>query len=360
MKEKLRQMLAMFPGMFANMSDANIARMGYDLATVKEVRNQVAEEAAKHLESLQAAGLAVPHITAESSYAALNWNVVAQNGIAAYVQQRLAPLTSVFSTDISGAAVVADNPDAMPSVTVPVYGIDEDAAVVNPTNLDELDGGKCYGVNVKLDIIGAGIEVPVSAIMEGYKAQDMVRGVVETTLRKAMSYVMEKMVATGVTDTSGATIPVPATVEVPGLDTGWTPGYVNRKLTGLLEEEERSLLLNSAFYAGLKPDDKLTLDFRGLDLAGVHEVRQVNKLGANCIGLLAAKNAMAVAMRAPTLFGPAYESVMQFVDGNTGLPLTMVQYYKAGEMTMHIKVLTAIGAKRVVADAARILKHTEA
>jgi hypothetical protein len=36
----------------------------------------------------------------------------------------------------------------------------------------------------------------------------------------------------------------------------------------------------------------------------------------------------------------------------------MVQYYKAGEMTMHIKVLTAIGAKRVVADAARILTHT--
>lgn len=358
MNEKLRQMLAMFPGMFAGMSDENIARMGYPLETVKAVRAHIAEETAKNFASIQDAGLAVPHVTAESSYAALNWNMVAQNGIAAYVNQRLAPLTNVFSTDISGAAVVADNPDAMPSVTVPVYDIDEDAAVVNPTNLDALDGGNCYGVNVKLDIIGAGIEVPVSAIMEGYKAQEMVKGVVETTLRKAVSYVMGKVVESGVTDTSGETIAVPASVAVPGIDNGWGPGYVNRKLSGILEHEDRSLLLNSEFYAGLKPEDKLTLEIGGLDMLGVHEVRQVKALGSTAVGLLAAKNAMAVAMRAPTLFGPAYSTVMQFVDGNTGLPLTMVQYYKAGEMTMHIKVLTAIGAKRVVADAARILTHT--
>lgn len=358
MKEKLRQMLAMFPGMFAGMRDADIARMGYDIETVKAVREQIAEESAKHFATIQDAGLAVPHVTAESSYAALNWNVVAQNGIAAYVNQRLAPITGVFSTDISGAAVVADNPDAMPSVTVPVYDIDEDAAVVNPTNLDDLDGGNCYGVNVKLDIIGAGIEVPVSAIMEGYKAQEMVRGVVETTLRKAVSYVMGKFVESGVTGTGGETIAVPASVAVPGIDNGWGPGYVNRKLSGILEHEDRSLLLNSEFYAGLKPEDKLSIEIGGLDMLGVHEVRQVKALGTNAIGLLAAKNSMAVAMRAPTLFGPAYSTVMQFVDGNTGLPLTMVQYYKAGEMTMHIKVLTAIGAKRVVADAARILTHT--
>ena len=355
MKEKLRQMLAMFPGMFAGMSDANIARMGYSVEDVKEVRAQIAEEAAKHQASLQQAGLAAPHITAESNYAALNWNVVSSNGIAAYVQQKLAPLTNVFSTDISGAAVPADNPDAMPAVTVPVYDIDEDSAVVNPTNLDELDGGNCYGVAVKLDIIGAGIEVPISAIMEGYKAQEMVKGVVETTLRKAMSYVMGKMVESGVTDTAGNTIAVPENVTVPTPDTGWTPGYVNRKLTGMLDSESRSLLLNSAYFAGLQPDDKLTLDVRGLALTGVHEVRQVKHLGSKAVGLLAAKNAMAIAMRAPTLYGPAYDTVMQFVDGNTGLPLTMVQYYKAGEMTMHIKVLTAIGAKRVVADSARIL-----
>lgn len=358
MKEKLRQMLAMFPGMFANMSDENIARMGYSVDDVRAVRAQIAEETKKNYNSMVAAGLNERHITAESSYAALNWNTVAQNGIAAFVNQRLAPLTNVFSTDFSGAAVPADNPDAMPPVTVPVYDIDTDAAVVNPTNLDDLDGGKCYGVAVKLDIVGAGIEVPISAIMEGYKAQEMVRGVVETTLRKAMTYVMEKMVASGVTDTAGQTIAVPASVAVPGVDNGFTPGYVNRKLTGLLESESRSLLLNAEFYAALRPDDKMTLDVRGLSLDGVHEVRQVKSLGTNAIGLLAAKNSMAVAMRAPTLYGPAYNTVMQFVDGNTGLPLTMVQYYKPGEMTMHIKVLTAIGAKRVAPESARVLTYT--
>lgn len=359
MNEKLRQMLAMFPGMFARMSDENVARMGYPVETVREVRAQIAEETAKNHASLMAAGLTAPHITAESSYAALNWNTVAQNGIAAYVQQRLAPLAGVFSSDISGAAVPVDNPDAMPSVTVPVYDIAEDSAQINPTNLDNLDGGACYGVSVKLDLIGAGIEVPVSAITEGYKAQEMVKGVVETVLRRAMSYVLSKVVATGVTTTGGATIDVPASVTVPTVDTGFTPGYVNRKLTGLLESESRSLLLNSEYYAALRPDDKLSLDLRGLALDGVHEVRQVSALGDDVVGLLASKNSMAVAMRAPTLFGPAYDTVMQFVDGNTGLPLTMVQYYKPGEMTMHIKVLTAIGAKRVAPESARILKVTK-
>lgn len=349
----------MFPGMFARMSDENIARMGYSVDTVRAVRAQIAEETAKNHASLVAAGLSAPHITAESSYAALNWNTVAQNGIAAYVQQRLAPIANVFSTDISGAAVPADNPEAMPSVTVPVYDIAEDSAVVNPTNLDELDGGACYGVAVKLDIIGAGIEVPISAIMDGYKAQDMVRGVVETTLRKAMSYVLDAMAKPGETTTAGSSIATPATVTVPTPDTGFTAGYVNRRLTGLLESENRSLLLNSEYYAALRPDDKLGLDMRGLALDGVYEVRQVQRMEANCIGLLAAKNSLAVAMRAPTLFGPAYDTVMQFVDGNTGLPLTMVQYYKPGEMTMHIKVLTAIGAKRVVPASARLLIAAE-
>jgi hypothetical protein len=358
MNEKLRQMLAMFPGMFANMRDENIARMGFALEDVKAVRAQVAEETKKHHDGLVKAGLALPHVTAESSYAALNWNIVSTNGISAYVQQRLAPIVNVFSTDISGDAVPADNPAAMPSVTVPVFDIDEDDAVVNPTNLDDLDSGNFYGVNIKLDVIGAGIEVPISAIREGYKAQEMVKGVVETTLRKAMSYVLGKLVATGVTDTAGKTIAVPEVVEVPNPDTGWTPGYVNRKLTGLLESENRSLLVSAPYYAALRPDDKLSLDFRGLALDGVYEVRQVKGLGADVVGVLAAKNSLAVAMRAPTLYGPAYETVMQFVDGNTGLPLTMVQYYKPGEMTMHIKVLTAIGAKRVVPASARILKNT--
>lgn len=359
MNEKLRQMLAMFPGMFANMSDAQVASLGFSLQDVQDVRTKMQADMAENYAQVKASGLAAPHITAESAYAALNWNVVSNQPVAAYVTQRLAPITGVFSTDISGAAVPADDPQAMPMVTVPVYDIDEDSAVVNPTDLDALDGGKAYGVAVKLDIIGAGVEVPVSAIMEGYKAQDIVKGVVETTLRKTVSYVLGKLTEDGVTDTSGATIAVPASVAVPGLDNGWGPGYVNRKLTGLLESEERSLLLNSAFYAGLRPDDKLTLDLRGLDLAGVHEVRQVSKLGEGVVGVLAAKNAMVVAMRAPSLFADAYSTVTQFVDGNTGLPLTMVQYYKPGTMKLHVKVLTAVGAKRVVADSARLLTAAE-
>ena len=359
MNEKLRQMLAMFPGVFAGMTDEKIAAMGFDLAEVKAVREKMITDMAENYATIKAAGLAAPHVTAESAYSALNWNVVSNKPVAAFVAQRLAPLTGVFSTDISGAAVPADDPQAMPMVTVPVYDIDEDSAQINPTDLDMLDGGKCYGVAVKLDIIGSGVEVPISAIMEGYKAQEIVKGVVETTLRKAVSYVLGKLTESGVTDTAGNTIAVPASVAVPGLDDGWGPGYVNRKLTGLLESEERSLMLNPAFFAGLLPADKMTLDIRGLALAGVHEVRQVSKLGSNIVGVLAAKNSMVVAMRAPSLFADAYTTVTQFVDGNTGLPLTMVQYYKPGQMKLHIKVLTAIGAKRVVAESARLLTNAD-
>lgn len=355
MKEKLHNMLAMFPSVFATMDDNAIARMGFPVALVAEVRQEMAEEKAKHFAAVAPHAGGVPGITAEGSYAALNWNLVSNSPIHAFGQQALAPLVDVFSTDISGDAVAVTNPDAMPTITVPVYDIDEDSAVVDPVSLDELDGGKQYGVGVKLHVIGAGKEIPFSALAEGYKVVDIVKGLAETLRRKAFAYVMGQMVASGVTNTAGESVAVPETITLPGLDNGWGPGYANRKLSGVLDSDNSSLLLDSAYFAGVQPDDKLTLDVSAMSFAGVHKVRQVAGLGEHAVGLLAAPKAMAVAMRAPVLHGPAFPEMVQFTDGDTKLPITMVTYYKPGQLTMNVSVLTAIGATRVQADAARIL-----
>jgi hypothetical protein len=46
---------------------------------------------------------------------------------------------------------------------------------------------------------------------------------------------------------------------------------------------------------------------------------------------------------------------MQLKDGDTMLPITMVQYYNPAKMKMRVVLLTAVGAKRVTPSAATVL-----
>lgn len=349
MNEKLIKMLSMFP-VLSCYSEEQWLRMGYSAEAVAAAKAEIKERAAK-MEFQPEPGSG---ITANASFGALNWNVVIQKAIKGFATQKLAPLVDVFSTNISGACVPADNPKAMPTVTVPVVNMGDDTAAIDPTNLDDLNSGSAIGVPVQLHLIGDGIEIPISAITEGYTAEDLVAGCVESVRRKVMAYVLGQLTADQ-TDADGNNVAAVGTTTVPALGEGWSAGYVNTELSEALDADAVSLLVNRPYYGGLKRTDGDSLSLNEIDVEGVHKVAQVSVLDDNAVGLLAAKNSMAVAMRAPVLYGPAYPVVMQFVDGDTRLPLTMVQYYKPGEMTMHVKVLTAIGAARVVPTAATIL-----
>ncbi len=339
MNEKLIKLLSMFP-VVAQCSDAAFMSMGYSPTEVADAKQAIAERAGNI-----SAGLASgSSFTAESTYGALNWNVVAKNAIKGWASEKLAALVDVFSIDVSGSAVVVENPEAMPSVTVPVVRMGENTAVIDPTNLDQLNGGSSTGVAVQLHLIGDGVAVPFSAIMAGHTAENMVAGVVESVRRKVMHYVLSQLAAA-----------TPDTVTVPTPAEGWGPGYVNRELSGLLEADNASLLADRKYFAGLQKDNANTLGLSEVALDGVYKCGQMTALGAKAVGLLAAPNAMAVAMRAPVLPGPAYPVHMQFVDGDTRLPLTMVQYFKPGEMAVHVKVLAAVGAAVVDKSAAAVL-----
>lgn len=350
MKEKLIRMISMFP-VVLSYTPAQWLATGYTMEEVEAAKAEIETRAAT-----MSAGL-MPEkgsaITAAATYGALNWNVVIEKAVKGWTTQQLAPLVEAFSTDISGETVVASNPQAMPRITVPVYNIGDDTAVLDPTDLDALNSGNAFGVPVQLHLLGDGVEIPVDALMGGYTAENIVAGCVESVRRKAMKYVLSQVTANCNT-TEAKPVAKPATVTVPALDKGWSSGWVNRNLSDMLEEPA-CLLVNRQYMGGMRRDDTNGLTFDQLGVDGVYKVDQVSALGENAIGLLAAKNSMVVGMRAPVLVGPAYPVVMQFVDGETRLPLTMVQYFVPGKMTMHVKVLTAVGAARVNAAACRVL-----
>lgn len=350
MKEKLIRMISMFPVVLSYTPQQWVAA-GFSMDEVEDAKAEIEARAAN-----MSAGLMPGKgsgITATATYGALNWNVVIEKAVKGWTTQQLAPLVDAFSTDISGETVVASNPQAMPKITVPVYNMGDDTAVLDPNNLDELNSGNAFGVPVQLHLLGDGVEIPMDALMQGYTAENIVAGCVESVRRKAIKYVLGQVVAEA-KDAAGKDIAKPATETVPALGEGWGSGWVNRNLSDMLDDNA-CLLVNRQYMGGMRRDDTNGLTFDQLGVDGVYKVDQVSVLGENAIGLLAAKNSMVVGMRAPVLVGPAYPIVMQFVDGETRLPLTMVQYFKPGEMTMHVKVLTAVGAARVNGGACRVL-----
>lgn len=352
----LKQRFAMFPCLM-ELSDEKLIRMGVDPTEAATVKAEIAAEAAEARKNEVAGGITTPTRSAAAAYGALNWNVVAKEAIQGFSAQKLAPLVGVFSTDISGDTVVADNPDAMPAVTVPVVGLaTENAVVENPTDLDAIGSGNCRGVPVKLTVLASAVDFPVSALWEGHKVTNMVAGAVEVLRRKAVAHVYGQLVATGVTDTDGTSIAACSATTVPALDKGWSAGYVNRNLTAAVEADDASLVVNRQYFAGLLQENTTDLSLNQLAFEGVYKSGQCEALGTGAIGFVASKNSMAVAMRAPHLMDAGYDAVMQLRDGDTMLPITMVQYFNAAKMKMRIIMMTAVGAKRVTPTAATILK----
>ncbi|MBQ4594797.1 MAG: hypothetical protein IJA81_09200 [Akkermansia sp.] len=344
MKEKIIALLSKYP-VLATAQPAQLARLGITPEAMAEAKAAIEAKLAD----------VAPGQTAAANYGSLAWNIVGKQAIRKW-HSTLAPLTGAFSTDISGDTVLADDPDVHPKITVNVVDVDADSAVINPTNLDALDGGSSTGVEVSLDIIAAGCKVPASAIMDGHRADEMVLACVETCRRKAMAYVLGKLVEAGVTDTDGEAVSAPGELTVPAVGSGWGAGYVNRNLSEAIDAEGVCLLVDRPHYAGLKPEDNDSLSLNKLDVEGVHKVSDLAPLGEGVVGLLAAKNCMAVGMRAPFMWSEAYSAVVQLTDGETQLPLTMVQYFKPGEMQLRIAVLTAVGARRVNGAGAILLK----
>ena len=344
MKAKLQEILAKYP-VLAQVNPQVLTQRGISPADMAEAKAAVEAKLAD----------VAPGQSAEATYGALAWNIVGKNAIRKW-HSSLAPLTGAFSTDISGDTVIAGDGKIHPKITVNVIDVDENSAAINPTNLDSLDGGSSTGVEVELNIIAAGCKVPATAIMNGHSADEMVLACVETCRRKAMAFVLAQLVAADVKDTDGKAVAAPGEMEVPGVGEGWGAGYVNRHISEAIDADGVSLLVNRPYYAGLKPEDNDTLSLNQLDVEGVHKVSNLAPLGEGVVGLLAAKNCMAVGMRAPFMWEGAYSSIMQLSDGETQLPLTLVQYFKPGEMQLRIAVLTAVGAKRVNGAGALLLK----
>lgn len=350
----LKQRFAMFPCLM-ELSDEKLIRMGIDPTEAATVKAEIAAEAAEARKAEIAAGVTAPTRSAAAAYGALNWNIVAKEAVQGFSTQKLAPLVGVFSTDISGDTVVADNPDAMPAVTVPVVGLaSENAVVENPEDLDAIGTGNCIGVPVKLTVLASAVDFPVSAMWEGHKVTNMVAGAVEVLRRKAVAHVYGQLVAS-TNDAAGNTIPAPVSTTVPALDDGWCAGYANRRLSSVVEADDVSLVVNRQYFAGLMQENNKDLSLDQLAFEGVYKSGQVEALGAKAVGFVAAKNSMAVAMRAPHLLDAGYDAVMQLKDGDTMLPITMVQYYNPAKMKMRVVLLTAVGAKRVTPAAATIL-----
>lgn len=353
----LKQKFAMFPFLMS-LSEEGLLRMGIDPAAAATAKEEIAAEAAEAVKAEGARGVA--RRSAAAAYGALNWNVVCQQAVKGFSKQALSPLTGVFSTDISGATVDAANPEAMPRVTVPVVGLGDVADVaVNPTDLDAIGSTDARGVAVKLDVLATAVDFPATALMEGYKVMDLVASATERLRRKAVAYVYGKLTAAA-TDTSGATIATPATKNVPALDAGWDAGYANRHLSAAIEADDVSLVVDRTHFAGLLPRNNDDLLLNQLAFEGVYKSGQLAAAGAGVIGFVAAKNAMAVGMRAPSILAEGYANVIQLTDGDTMLPLTMVQYYNPGKMTMRVVMMTAIGATRVVPESVILLKEATA
>lgn len=343
MKEKIAEVLAKYP-VIEQAPAPMLAKLGITPSALAEAKAAVEAKVTE----------VAPGQTAAATYGSLAWNVVGKNAIRKW-HSSLAPLVGAFSTDISGDTVMTDDPNAHPRVTVNVVDASADAAAINPDNLDELDGGSSTGVEVTLDIVAAGCSIPASAIMDGHRADEMVLACVESCRKKAMAYVLGKLVEAEVKNTDGTAIAAPATKAVANIEQGWGAGYVNRHLSEAIDADGVSLLVNRAYYAGLKPEDNDSLSLNQLDVEGVHKVSDLSPLGSNVIGLLASKNCMAVGMRAPFVWNGAYSTIVQLSDGETQLPLTLVQYFKPGEMQLRIAVLTAVGAKRVNGAGALLL-----
>lgn len=352
----IKQKFAMFPFLMS-LSEEGLLRMGIDPAAAAKAKEEIAAEAAEAVKAEGTRGVA--RRSAAAAYGSLNWNVVAKEAVQGFSTQKLAPLTGVFSTDISGSTVDAANTDAMPRVTVPVVGLgDENDVAVNPTDLDAIGSTDARGVAVKLDVLATAVDFPVTALMEGYKVMDLVASATERLRRKAVAYVYGKLTAAA-TDTAGKTIAAPAVKQVPALDEGWDAGYVNRNLSAAIEADDVSLVVDRQHFAGLLPRSNDDITLAQIAMEGVFKSGQVASAGEGVIGFVAAKNAMAVGMRAPSIMPDAYTNVIQLSDGDTMLPLTMVQYYNPGKMTMRVVMMTAIGATRVVPESVLILKETE-
>lgn len=345
----------MFPWLM-ELSDNKLVNLGISPTEAAVIKEEIAAEAAEALKAEQALGFAHERRNAADAYGSLNWNVVCKEAVQGFSTQALAPLINVFSTDISGDTIPASDPDAMPKVTVPVIGLATNNAVVeNPTDLDAIGSGFVKGVAVDMTVLASAVDFSVSAMWEGHKVVNMIKGAIEVLRRKAVEHVYSKLVATGVTDTDGTAIAAPSTVTVPALDEGWDAGYANRHLTAALEADDVSLVVNRQYYSGLLQADNDDLGFNQLAFEGVYKSGQTSALGTNAVGFVAAKNAMAVGMRAPHMLSGAYDSIMQLRDGDTLLPLTMVQYYDPAKMKLRVVLLTAVGAKRCCPDAAAIL-----
>ena len=354
----LKQKFAMVPCLM-ELSEEKLIRMGINPEEAAKVKAEIAAEAVEARKNEVQLGYNAPMRSAAAAYGSLNWNVVAKEAVQGFSVQKLAPLVGVFSTDISGDAVVANDPAAMPAVTVPVVGLaGENAVVENPTDLDAIGSGNCKGVPVKLTVLASAIDFPVTALMEGHKVVNMFTGAVEVLRRKAVHFVYSQLVATGVTDNDGTAVAACSTTVVPDLEKGWCAGYVNRKLSAVIEADEAALIVNRQYFAGLMQENNKDLSLEQLAFEGVYKSGQVDALGEGAIGLVAAKNSMAVAMRAPHLLDAGYDAVMQLRDGDTMLPITMVQYYNPAKMKMRVVLMTAVGAKRVTPAAATILKVT--
>lgn len=351
----LKQRFAMFPWLM-ELADNKLVNLGIDPTEAAVVKDEIKAEAAEALKAEQALGFGSVRRNAADAYGSLNWNVVCKEAVQGFSAQALAPLVNVFSTDISGDAIPADDPAAMPKITVPVIGLaTTNAVVANPTDLDEIGTGFVKGIPVEMTVLASAVDFTVAAMWEGHKVTNMVKGAIEVLRRKAVEHVYSALVATGVTDTDGGAVAACKTVTVPDLEGGWDAGYANRNLTSAIEADDVSLVVNRQYHSGLLQANTYDLGFNQLAFEGVYKSGQIEALGANAVGFVAAKNAMAVGMRAPQLLGGAYDSVMQLRDGDTLLPLTMVQYFDPAKMKLRVVVMTAVGAKRVTPGAAAIL-----
>lgn len=351
---KLKKKAGLFPRLL-ELSDAQLAHIGIAPERMAAVRDSIVAERKAYVDGLIAQGVE-PRVAA-SAYDALNWNVVSPTVIQGWNKEMLSPIESIFSTNISGDTVPADAPDAMPSVTVPVVSLGEDGAQVlgKDFDLDSLDSGAATGVQVPLQLVAAGCTFPMSALMDGYQAETLVAGCIESVRRKAFALIMAAYTAADVKDSGGKTIAAVETITVPGLEDGWGAGYVNRHLSEVLGTETCSLLVNPAYYAGLKKENNDDLSLEQVDMENVLKSGQMSALGSKAVGLLAAPNSMAVAMRAPGIPPNETTTVFQLVDGDTRLPLTVVQYFVPNKLALRTVVMTAIGAKRVAPANARIL-----
>ncbi len=297
----------------------------------------------------------------DTEYAALGWNVVAKESLDGFADN-LFNFNKAFSCDFEGALGLPGK-NVVPKVTVTLSGVRGVDATLNPTNFETLGGGKYGAIEVGLNTIADGEDIPLSAIMDGHQYKTVVKDLIDSVALGAQKYILQRAIAAQV-DVSGTAVAQFAQVTVPALasDGGaWGAGWANKNLTELIQPRVDSLMVNPVYYGGLKPENDDDLKLASLDFGSVAKISGVSELGENAVGLVCSKPSMAVAMRAPLMVSGGYNMSSTILKhAGTQLPLAVMTWFIPATQTIKVVVAALVGASRGIADKGKILvKATE-